>query len=191
MSRHPINYANSTNVHESEKSEQYIQFIAESATPKAMTLQQIKNATQNDPTFCRQQAADIIQQNSWHMLDTKNLVHQPDVDLRELKLLRNVKNELTISREKNLICILRGTRIVIPKSLRADAIRLAHLGHQRIVKTKSLMQEKVWFPLIDSLVKAEIDACLPCQATDAQTHHNLYKCAKYPKKTSIRSTLTF
>ena len=48
----------------------------------------------NDPTL--QQAADIIQQNSWHMLDTKNLVHQPDVDLRELKLLRNVKNELTL-----------------------------------------------------------------------------------------------
>ena len=74
MSRHPINYAHPTNVHESEKSEQYIQFIAESATPKAMTLEQIKNATQNDPTL--QQAADIIQQNSWHMLYTKNLVHQ-------------------------------------------------------------------------------------------------------------------
>ena len=27
------------------------------------------------------------------------------------------------------------------------------------------MREKVWFPLIDSLVKAEIDACIPCQAT--------------------------
>ena len=51
MSRHPINYAHPTNVHESEKSEQYIQFIAESATPKAMTLQQIKNGTQNDPTL--------------------------------------------------------------------------------------------------------------------------------------------
>ena len=123
MSRYPINYAHSTNVNESEKSEQYIQFIAESATPKVMTLQQIKNATQNDPTL--QQAADIIQQNSRHKLDTKNLVHQPDVDLRELKLLRNVKNELTVFRDKNLI--LRGTRIVIPKSLRADAIRLAHL----------------------------------------------------------------
>ena len=81
MSRHPINYGHFTNVRESEKSEQHIQFIAESATPKAMTLQQIKNAMQNDPTL--QQAADIIQQNSWHMLDTTNLVHEPDVDLRD------------------------------------------------------------------------------------------------------------
>ena len=50
---------------------------------------------------------------------TKNFVHQPDVVLREPNLLRNVKNELTVSRDKNLV--LRGTRIVIPKSLRASA----------------------------------------------------------------------
>lgn len=94
------------------------------------------------------------------MLDTENLVHQPDVDRRELKLLRNVKNELTVSRDKNLI--LRGTRIVIPKSLRADTIHLAHVRPQGMLKTKSLMREKVWFPLIDSLVKSGIDDCIPC-----------------------------
>ena len=161
MSRHPINRAHFTKSHDSENSEYYIQFIAEPATPKAMTLQQIKNATQNDPTL--QQAAHMIQQNLWHMLDTENFAHQTDVDLRELKLLRNVKDELTVSYDKNLI--LRGTRIVVPKTLRAYAIRLAHVGYQGIVKTKSLIREKIWFPLIDSLVKAEIDACIPCQAT--------------------------
>ena len=52
MSRHPINYAHSTNVHESENSEQYVQLSAESAaTLKAMTLQPIKNTIQNDPTL--------------------------------------------------------------------------------------------------------------------------------------------
>ena len=51
MSRHPRNRAHFTKSHDSENSEYYIQFIAESATPKAMTLQQIKNATQNDPTL--------------------------------------------------------------------------------------------------------------------------------------------
>ena len=161
MSRHPINRAHLTKSHDSENSEYYIQFIAESATPKAMTFQQIKNATQNDPTL--QQAAHMIQQNLWHMLDSKNFAHQTDVDLRELKLLRNVKDELTVSHDKNLI--LHGTRIVVPKTLHTDAIRLAHVGHQGILKTKSLIREKIWFPLIDSLVKAEIDACIPCQAT--------------------------
>ena len=183
MSRHPINCAHFTKSHDSENSEYYIQFIAESATPKAMTLQQIKNATQNDLTL--QQAAHMIQQNLWHMLDTENFAHPTDVDLRELKLLRKVKDELTVSHDKNLI--LRGTRIVVPKTLRADAIRLSHVGHQGIVKTKSLIRKKIWFPFIDSLVKAEIDA----KPQGVQKHHNLCKCMKYPKKTLILSTLTF
>ena len=74
MSRHPINHAHSTKVHESENSEQYIKFIAELATPKAMTLQQIIDATHNDPTL--QQAAHIIQQNLWHRLDSKKFCVQ-------------------------------------------------------------------------------------------------------------------
>ena len=45
MSRHPINRAHFTKSHDSENLEYYIQFTAESATQKAMTLQQIKNAT--------------------------------------------------------------------------------------------------------------------------------------------------
>jgi hypothetical protein len=49
---------------DSENSEYYIQFIAESTTPKAMTLQQIREATQNDSTL--QHAAHIIQKYLWH-----------------------------------------------------------------------------------------------------------------------------
>ena len=111
----------------------------------------------------------------------KNLVHQPDVDHRELKLLRNVKNELTVSRDKNLI--LRCTRIVIPKSLRADTIRLAHVRHQGILKTKSSMREKVWFPLNDSLSNLELTLVYHAKPQDIQKHHNLYECAQYPKET--------
>ena len=114
------------------------------------------------------------------MLDTENFAHKTDVDLRELKLLSNVKDELTVC-----------TRIVVPKTLRADAIRLAHVGHQGIVKTKSLMREKILFSLIDSLVKAEIDACIPCKPQDVQKLRNLCKCVKFPKKTLILSALTF
>lgn len=44
-------------------------------------------------------------------------------------------------------------------------MKLAHEGHQGIVKTKSLLREKVWFPGIDRLVENEIQNCLACQAT--------------------------
>jgi hypothetical protein len=159
MSRHPMNTTSMTS-QDSENSEYYIQFIAESTTPKAMTLQQIREATQNDPTL--QHAAHIIQKNLWHTLDTKKFPKDTGIDIRELKLLRNVKDELTVSNDKNII--LRDTRIVIPKSLRADAIRLAHVGHQGIVKTKSLMREKVYL---------QSTAVYHAKPLDVQNHHNL------------------
>ena len=60
--------------------------------------------------------------------------------------------------------ILRGNRIVIPSKLREKAVDLAHVGHQGIVKTKSLIREKVWFPGRDKMVKDKVDNCLACQA---------------------------
>ena len=99
-----------------------------------MTFDNIKNATLDDTTL--QEAAKLIQENSWYKLES---IENPDVELRELKLLRNVKNDLTVSTARDLI--FRGTRIVIPSKLRADAIRLAHVGHQGIVKTKSLVSD--------------------------------------------------
>ena len=45
---------------------------------------------------------------------------------------------------------LRGTRIVVPKALRGEVLRLAHEGHQGIVKIKARLRKKVWWPKIDS-----------------------------------------
>ena len=55
--------------------------------------------------------------------------------------------------------ILRGTRIAIPKSLQEHVVNLAHEGHQGLVKTKSLLREKVWFPNIDKLVETKMKSC--------------------------------
>ncbi len=57
--------------------------------------------------------------------------------------------------------VLRGNRIVMPTSLRSRTINLAHIGHQRIVKTKRLLRSKVWFPNIDKMVEETIQNCLP------------------------------
>ena len=60
--------------------------------------------------------------------------------------------------------ILRGTRVIMPKTLRQRAVDLAHKGHLGNVKTKKLISEKVWFPQIDSLVESCIQKCLACQS---------------------------
>jgi hypothetical protein len=49
--------------------------------------------------------------------------------------------------------ILRGNRIVLPERLWKRRLALAHEGHQRIVKTKMLLRQKVWWPGIDAQVE--------------------------------------
>lgn len=80
----------------------------------------------------------------------------------ELRKYINISDELTVNDETNII--LRGSRIIIPTSLRPRAIALAHEGHQGLVKTKQLVREKIWFPGIDKTVEEMIGGCLACQA---------------------------
>ena len=85
------------------------------------------------------------------------MVKRPGVDIAEFRLLERVKDELTVSASGNLI--LRGTRIVIPQSLQEHVINLAHEGYQGLVKAKSLLREKFWFPNIDKLVENKTKSC--------------------------------
>ena len=77
----------------------------------------------------------------------------------EYSSYKRAKNELSISNG----LLLRGDRVVLPKSLQSRAVKLAHAGHQGIVKTKSLLRETVWFPGIDNMVEKAVADCLPCQ----------------------------
>ena len=41
-------------------------------------------------------------------------------------------------------------------------MKLAHEGHQGITKTKALLREKVWWPLMGKQVEEEVKHCMPC-----------------------------
>jgi hypothetical protein len=76
------------------------------------------------------------------------------VIVHELKTYRKVKTELTFNEQDQII--LRGSKIVLPESLRLKA--------KGLVKTKQLLREKVLYPGIDKLAKNTIDTCIFCQA---------------------------
>ena len=126
--------------------EQYINLLTRSTVLETTTIAEIQNAADSDKTLQSLRAA--IRLNRW--------------DCVVVKPFKSVRDELTIGAH-NLI--LRGTRIVIPKSLLKKAVDLAHATHQGLAKTKSHLREKVWFPDIDKMAKENIDHCLPCQAT--------------------------
>ena len=126
--------------------EEYINFIAAKAVPKAVTLEQIAQATEDDKVLrCVQQC---LSDNHWP--------HAPDI-----QKFATVRDELSTSQG----LLLPGTRIVIPQCLRQRTLSLAHEGHQGMVRTKQLLRQKVWWPGIDTEVENLIKTCLPCQST--------------------------
>ena len=71
---------------------------------------------------------------------------------------------------KGKLCIyceilLHGSRIVVLKTLRDKVVRLAHKGHQGILKTKYRIRSKVWGPGMDIDVEQLCKVCHSCQVT--------------------------
>ena len=54
---------------------------------------------------------------------------------------------------------------MLPEIFHKTSVKLAHIGHQGIQKTKALMWSKVFFLGMDNAIKKEITNCVPCQAT--------------------------
>ena len=124
---------------------EYINFIVDSSVPKAMTLAEIIKATNEDRMLKGLRA-------------TIRLNKRDSVVVKEYK---HIKDEISISSHG---LILRGTRIVVPHSLRQRAVDIAHDAHLGIQKTKPLLRERVCFPQIHNVVKNTIEKCITCQA---------------------------
>ena len=112
--------------------EDYVNFLALHAIPKAMMIAKVQEETKADSTL--QRLMEVIRSGKWNDLGAP----QPsDVDASQMRQLFNVKHALAVNGDHNLI--LCGSRIVVPTSLQRRAINIAHEGHQDIVKTKRLV----------------------------------------------------
>lgn len=58
--------------------------------------------------------------------------------------------------------LLRGTRIVVPKSLRSEILQLAYEGHPGESAMKRRLRTKVWWPCIDKEVENFVKNCRDC-----------------------------
>ena len=143
--------------------EEYVHYIARNAIPKAMTQNQLEQATAQDDVL--QQVCQSVISGNW----PKTKATDPYFC---------VKDELTATES----LLLRGSRIVIPTSLRPITLQLAHEGHQGIVRTKQLLREKVWWPGIDKDVEHLIRSCISCQAQASQTCPQPLKMTEMPSR---------
>ena len=180
MSRHPLNQSKLTS-REEKVAEEYINFLTNVVIPKAMTLKEVKLATQADATL--QAVLEAIRVNSWHKT-VDNSVNKQQFDA-----YKRIQSELSVNHAEGII--LRQRRIVIPQVLQSRAIQLAHEGHQGLTKTKSLVREKIWFPGIDKLVEDQIKSCLPCQAVCLTPQREPLQMSELPKSAWVEVSVDF
>ena len=168
LSRHP---SKDSSHQFADIAEAYVNFITAHSLPKAISLEDIQQATANDSIL--QKLTKMISNDAWMLKDEDNMSEE---EKAELNHFTKVKEELTLADN----VILKGTRIVVPKSLRDRTLALAHQGHQGIVKTKQLLREKVWFPQIDKQVTALVNNCIACQANGPNVQPNQLQMTPLP-----------
>lgn len=140
-------------VQEEEKkrnvAEEYVRFVAQTATPKAMTTRDIEEHSHHDAELC--EVRRCIREDAW--------------DNKECAKYFPVREELCIIGK----VVLRGTRIVIPQSLRQQVLAIAHEGHVGIVATKLRLRTKVWWPGVDRDAEQYVRSCHGCQLVGQPT----------------------
>ena len=138
-----------------QMAEENVNLIASEAVPKAMILGEVKRATLKDKTL--QVVAEFIRTD--HRQEAEKMY---DLDTTAIRSFVKVKDELTVSDDNSLI--LRGTRIVLPRSLQQRALDIAYEGHLCMSKTKALIRTKVWFPCIDKCIDKLVREVMVCPA---------------------------
>ena len=123
--------------------EEYIRFVTNTAVLRAMTAAEIEEESAVDDEL--ENLRQCIKTGNWENSNCPGY--------------KSIRDELCLF--GNLV--LRGTRMVIPKKLRARVTELGHEGHQGMVKMKQRLQTKVWWPAIDKKVKHFCKTCHGCQ----------------------------
>jgi len=98
-----------------------------------LTTHEIERASEHDPEL--KSVRECLLNGRWHAIEFKEYL-PVRVELRAIGKL-----------------VLRGTRIVFPKQLRCQALKLAHEGHPGTVAMKQRLRTKVWWPGIDKEVE--------------------------------------
>lgn len=118
--------------------------------PASMTKEEFKQAVLNDD--CLQTVKSFVC-GSWPP--------QKSVP-EEAKPFYSVREELSIVDD----LLLRAERLVVPSSLTAQFIAVAHETHPGITRTKARLRELFWWPRMDKQVESAVKNCHICLEAD-------------------------
>ena len=113
----------------------------------AITVEDIKQETTKDDVL--QNLIKIIRRGNWTS-------YKQDPRYKPFFMVRD---ELFIVDDM----VVKGSRIVIPQYLQDRVVKLAHRGHQGIVRSKAFLRSCCWFPGVNKKTELAVRHCLPCQ----------------------------
>ena len=123
--------------------EKYINSIIAYSTPKAVSVSDIIEHSNRDETI--QKVIQCINSNDWG-------------DHKQLTDYYKIRSELSY---KSGI-LMKGEQIVIPSKLQNPILKASHEYHLGIVRTKSLLRQKVWWPKINQQIEDMVSNCTAC-----------------------------
>ncbi|MCG8431885.1 MAG: hypothetical protein MJA29_12015, partial [Candidatus Omnitrophica bacterium] len=129
--------------------DEYIHSIVELSTSQldALTLNELKEASEKDPVI--EKLRDVICDG--HDWPKKGLPP-------ELEPFYRFRQELSVFGH----LVLRGSRVVVPACLRKRVLEIAHETHPGIVRTKSFLRMRFFWPNMDLEVENLVGNCSDC-----------------------------
>ena len=124
------------------KGEAMLLAVAELAKPTALSLDDVIKATLEDDELTAVKKALVT--NDWG---------------ESIKKYVPFKSEMMVVAD----LVLRGDRLIIPIKLRKKVLKLAHIGHPGIERTKQRLRAKVWWPTMDREAESNVKSCIDCQ----------------------------
>ena len=148
-----------------DDTEIFINSVIDDHLPDAVTLSMLQRETNK---------CDVLAKLKFCILKKGFIPNE----CKELDPYRNVFEELSVARQ----LILRGTRIIIPKSLQESIVELGHIGHQGNTKVKKYLRTWVWFPKMDDMIEEFGNSCIPCQASTPTNTNEPDKPSEIPQR---------
>ena len=129
-------------------------------------------------------------------LEDVNKATSLDEELQKIKLavetgkMNELHNDPKMTRYKKVMnefsvvdgIVLKGRKIVIPKSLQKRIVKLGHEGHQGTVRCKQYLRSRVWFSGLDKAIEEEVKGCIPCQAATSAKHREPLVMTELPDR---------